>query len=134
MTPPSPQRINSAQFHAAATAIAVLAALAEAQAEIADIIEDSIERINYRLNRTRERDRGVVIQAVKTGHYTVQDILEEVEPITDLSEHWVRKILKRLVEEGLVVTRRQNRLGSGSGKYATLYFLSEPGRKPLSQK
>jgi predicted transcriptional regulator len=116
MTPLSPD---------CASALDSLSSLAEAHAHLADIIEDAIHRIQYRFHRTPERDRASVIQAIKSGSHTVQDILDEVRSITDLSNWTVRKQLKRLVAEGVVVERRQNRIGSGSGRWATLYFLKE---------
>jgi predicted transcriptional regulator len=127
MTPFSPDCASALKEPMATLAHAIdsLSALADAHAHLADIIEDAIHRIQYRFHRTPERDRASVVQAIRSGSHTVQDILDEVRGITDLTNWTVRKILKRLVAEGAVVARRQNRIGSGSGRWATLYFLHE---------
>lgn len=112
------------------TITSVLAALAaDAPRGIRDDLDDCLEKVQARINRTRERNKDSVLHALRLNNYRVEDIAQA----TELSFGYTCSLLRELVRERQIIARKV-RTGN-KGRPCKHYFLREitPGKnKPAA--
>jgi hypothetical protein len=85
-------------------------------------IQDTLERVRWRLSRTPETDRQLILAAVEAGCYTLADLVEEIE----LTEAEIKLHLEAMLRDGTLERRVEGRRGSTNKGHRT-YIYCRPG-------
>jgi hypothetical protein len=85
-------------------------------------LQDVSDRVRWRLSRTPETDRQLILSAIDIGCFTLADLLEELE----LSEAEIKSHLDAMLQDGLLERRTEGRRGTTQKGHRTFIYV-RPG-------